>query len=131
MEGKVKWFSKEKGFGFVVGDDGVERYFNVKDVIGAELPQTGDVVSFKHLDGKKGPRATSITIINNNKSNTDDRVVCPHCGKKIVPRIITYQGSLERSICPFCGGVYKDFMNHSWIVFLIIFVIIFIFIIFN
>ena len=27
----------------------------------------------------------------------------------MVPRLITYQGSIEKSVCPFCGGTYKDF----------------------
>ena len=27
----------------------------------------------------------------------------------MVPRIITDRGSLSKSVCPFCGGKYKDF----------------------
>jgi hypothetical protein len=27
----------------------------------------------------------------------------------MVPRIITDRGSLSKSVCPFCGGTYKDF----------------------
>ena len=38
-----------------------------------------------------------------------DRVICSSCGKAIIPRIITYRGSLDRSVCPFCGKTYKNF----------------------
>ena len=114
MEGKVKWFSTDKGYGFITGSDGVDRYFSVQDVVGATLPGNGDRVDFEHRAGKKGPRATGITIVARTTATsatqrTDDRVTCPHCSKKMVPRIITDRGSLSKSVCPFCGGTYKDF----------------------
>lgn len=40
---------------------------------------------------------------------SDDRVECRHCGRRMVPRIITERGSLVESVCPFCGGVYLTF----------------------
>jgi len=114
VEGKVKWFSVDKGYGFITGSDGVDRYFTVQDVIGADLPANGDVVRFEEKTGKKGPRAINITITERATTTSytqrvDDRVTCPHCNKKMVPRIITHQGSLSKSVCPFCGGTYKDF----------------------
>lgn len=110
MRGKVKWFSKEKGYGFITGEDGEDRYFDVRSVKGSELPDYGDIVEFEHQEGKKGPRATNVVIIEKSEHNQkDDRVTCPHCGKKMVPRLITYQGSIQKSVCPFCGGTYKDF----------------------
>lgn len=39
----------------------------------------------------------------------DDRVVCPHCAKRMVPRLITYYGEVERTVCPFCAQTYADF----------------------
>jgi cold shock CspA family protein len=118
MGGKVKWFSIDKGYGFITGFDGIDRYFSVQDVNGANLPGNGDSVSFKHLAGKKGPRATSITITAkaigiSAGQRTDDRVTCSHCNRKMVPRIITKRGSLHESVCPFCGGTYKSFSLFS------------------
>jgi cold shock CspA family protein len=113
MQGKVKWFSVEKGFGFIVGDDGTERHFDVRDIKGVDLPANGDVVSFDPAQGKKGPRASSVTLLSRAPSKfpsrSDDRVECTLCGRKMVPRIITYQGRLMQSVCPFCGGRYEYF----------------------
>ena len=110
MEGQVKWFSAEKGYGFITGADSTDRYFAVRDVVGPDLPGNGDSVNFEHRQGNKGPRASSVTITKRaEQSRADDRVACPHCHKKMVPRIITKHGSLSKSVCPFCGGTYKDF----------------------
>jgi cold shock protein len=39
----------------------------------------------------------------------DDRVPCRGCGRRMVPRLITYQGSICRTVCPFCTETYEDF----------------------
>lgn len=119
MQGKIKWFSEEKGYGYIVGIDGNDYYFNVHEVQGAELPGKGDVVTFSADEGKKGPRATSVVLTEKCQSNnqfndgrrSDDRATCPHCGKKMIPRLITYQGNPQKSLCPFCGGIYKEFSS--------------------
>jgi cold shock CspA family protein len=113
VQGKVKWFSAEKGYGFIAGDDGTERHFGVRDVKGADLPSNGDTVTFDHQDGRKGPRATGIAIVSRappkSSAHRDDRVTCAGCGRKMVPRIITDRGSLSHSVCPFCGATHKNF----------------------
>jgi len=113
VQGKVKWFSVEKGYGFITGTDGTDRFFSVQDVVGAELPGNGDSVTFIHKNAQKGSRAASVNITTKaapaTHNRSDDRVTCPHCQKKMVPRIITDRGSLSHSVCPFCGGTYKNF----------------------
>jgi cold shock protein len=39
----------------------------------------------------------------------DDRVQCRTCGRRMVPRLITYQGYIQRTVCPFCTETYEDF----------------------
>lgn len=116
MKGIVKWFSQEKGFGFITSEAGEDHYFNVQSIKGANLPSNGDKVSFDSKAGNKGPRAQNISIQEKalqQPSNRpqDDRVNCPNCDKKIVPRMITYRGKPEKSVCPYCAATVKTFSN--------------------
>lgn len=115
MQGTVKWFSSEKGYGFITSEGGEDHYFNVQSINGASLPSNGDSVQFESKPGNKGPRAINVTITakapSQNTRPADDRINCPSCGKKIVPRIITYRGSPEKSVCPYCAATVKTFSN--------------------
>jgi cold shock protein len=111
MQGTVKWFSNERGYGFVVGADGIERYFNVRGVKGVSLPRAGASVTFAPASGLKGPAAEEIEILNQPEGRKDDRIACPHCTKRIVPRIVIARGVLTHSVCPFCGGQIKQFYS--------------------
>jgi len=117
VQGKIKWFSQEKGYGYIVAEDGKEHYFNIRDIQGANLPRNGDFVTFESGQGTKGPRASSVVTDPNSQASTvnrstDERVTCTHCGKKMMPRLIIYNHSPYRSVCPFCAGVYKDFVKN-------------------
>lgn len=110
MYGTVKWFSQKDGYGFIVGDDGTDRYFNVRHVVGADLPSNGDTVQFTHEAGPKGPRAVAVSIFTRaTRDPGSGRVTCGHCGKAMVPRLITYRGSPRKSLCPFCGETHNNF----------------------
>ena len=124
MQGTVKWFSQEKGFGFIVGSDGTERYFNVRSVKGTSLPKSGASVAFSPSEGHRGPAAVNVEILSQPIRDGDDRVVCQHCAKRIVPRIITDRGSLSRSVCPFCGGIIKDFRSWWPLLIILVFIVI-------
>jgi cold shock protein len=120
VQGTVKWFSQEKGYGFIVGADGTERYFNVRSVKGASIPKTGASVEFSATESARGPKATDVKLLSQAVGHNDERIPCQHCGKKIVPRIITDRGVLRRSVCPFCGGTVKNF--RSWWPFVVVLV---------
>ena len=61
--GTVKWFSDDKGFGFIVPDDGGKDLFvhhsNI-DASGFRSLQEGQRVTYEPAEGKKGPEATMV-----------------------------------------------------------------------
>jgi len=62
--GKVKFFNAGKGFGFITPDDGGKDVFvHANDIGGAQL-QEGTKVEFEVTQGKKGPQASNVRVIN-------------------------------------------------------------------
>jgi len=78
--GRVKWFSLEKGFGFIASDEGEDVYFSAS-VLPKDVPtvRPGTKLEFSVVDGKRGPQALSINIIDeptsvvsNSRADFDD-----------------------------------------------------------
>ncbi|MEH6892027.1 cold-shock protein CspD [Bacillus sp. JJ864] len=62
MQGQVKWFNSEKGFGFieVEGADDVFVHFTAIQGEGYKSLEEGQEVSFEIVEGNRGPQAANV-----------------------------------------------------------------------
>ena len=64
--GTVKWFSDQKGYGFITPEDGSKDLFVHHTAIkgeGFKSLQEGQTVEFEVTSGPKGPQATEVAKV--------------------------------------------------------------------
>ncbi|GIM45483.1 cold-shock protein [Collibacillus ludicampi] len=63
MQGRVKWFNAEKGYGFIEQDNGndVFVHYSAINAEGFRSLNEGDVVEFDIVEGTRGPQAANVT----------------------------------------------------------------------
>jgi cold shock protein len=63
MDGKVKWFNAEKGFGFIEreGGEDVFVHFSAIQGDGFKTLDEGQNVVFDIVEGPRGPQAANVT----------------------------------------------------------------------
>ncbi|MDE3180286.1 MAG: cold shock domain-containing protein [Acidobacteriota bacterium] len=68
VQGKVKWFSSAKGYGFIGQDGGPDVFvhFSAIQMEGYKNLQEGESVEFEVVPGEKGPQAGNVTKLSGN-----------------------------------------------------------------
>ena len=64
-QGTVKWFSSEKGYGFIAVDDGRDIFvhYSAIEMDGFKTLVDGARVEFEISHGPKGPQAEKVHVI--------------------------------------------------------------------
>jgi len=62
MQGKVKWFNAEKGYGFIETEQGgdVFVHFSAIQMDGYKSLEEGQAVEFDIVQGARGPQAANV-----------------------------------------------------------------------
>lgn len=65
IQGTVKWFNAEKGFGFIAQPGGEDLFVHYSEIKGNGFRtlEEGAKVEFEITQGKKGNQASSVTVI--------------------------------------------------------------------
>ena len=93
--GRVKWFSLEKGFGFIANDEGEDVYLAATSLPeGVATVKPGTKLEFSIADSRKGPQALSVHIIDappslveNSRVNSDDLAAMIEDAIKILDKV--------------------------------------------
>ena len=65
MQGTVKWFNNQKGYGFISDESGndVFVHYSGLNMEGFKSLEEGATVEFDVTEGSKGPQAVNVTVV--------------------------------------------------------------------
>ena len=64
--GRVKWFSEEKGYGFIENEeDGDDLFVHFSEIVdeGFKSLEEGAKVEFEVIDGRRGKQASKVEVV--------------------------------------------------------------------
>ena len=126
MKGLIVMYHKDKGYGFVKGEDNQEYHFKDQAIAFGDMPEKGRQCEFTpnpntKPNGNKKPEIETLKVLTQaavtsaprKQHYRDDRITCPHCNRKMVPRIYYLNHSPYKSNCPFCGKEVERFQSNA------------------
>ncbi len=62
MQGRVKWFNPEKGYGFIEVEEGKDVFVHYSEIQaeGFRNLEEGQLVEFEIVEGNRGPQAANV-----------------------------------------------------------------------
>jgi len=62
--GQVKWFNNQKGYGFILREDGTDVFvhYSAIQMEGFRTLHEGDPVTYELMAGEKGPHAVNVAL---------------------------------------------------------------------
>ncbi|HED23929.1 MAG TPA: cold-shock protein [Firmicutes bacterium] len=65
MQGKVKWFNPEKGYGFIEVEEGKDVFVHYSEIQeeGFKTLEEGQAVEFEIVEGNRGPQAANVVKV--------------------------------------------------------------------
>ncbi len=63
MQGRVKWFNPQKGYGFIEVEEGKDVFVHYSEIKeeGFKTLEEGQEVEFEIVEGNRGPQAANVT----------------------------------------------------------------------
>ena len=65
MQGKVKFFNAQKGFGFITPEgEGEDLFVHISNIQGQTVLEQDQTVEFEIGEGRRGPMAVEVALVN-------------------------------------------------------------------
>jgi CspA family cold shock protein len=76
VRGRVKWFSSQKGYGFIEQEGGVDVFAHYSEIVdtegGFKFLEPGMEVEFEVVEGERGPRASRIVKVDKSRPESKE-----------------------------------------------------------
>ncbi|HOA35033.1 MAG TPA: cold-shock protein [Bacillota bacterium] len=72
MQGRVKWFNPQKGYGFIEVEDGKDVFVHYSEIQeeGFKTLEEGQEVEFEIVEGNRGPQAANVVKLDSGFSES-------------------------------------------------------------